>query len=251
MWEFCISVDKNKLEIKNFMYEKCIAFMNEYSGVATIDENQISYNILLAINEYEKNRLVIFLRNLIDEVICFFYKKDFLCENLILNIQDEMTKQAFIFSLLYFDKETDKFIVNKYLNLDKKLDLDGFYNFRLSSLKDKWRELIDIANQNEIYLYSDDTFTELIKFLIDNLEIQSDVINIMQKDNSYAIYDSNFNPINIYKETNKNEGNLMAEIITMCPKNINIYCSDIMPNKLKDLICKLFEKRVRFISKIN
>ena len=251
MWEFCISVDKNKLEIKNFMYEKCIEFMCEYSGVVTVDENQLSYNILLAINEYEKNRLTVFLRNLIDEVICFFYKKVYLCKNLIINIQDEMTKQAFIFSLLYFDKETDKFIVNKYLNFDKKLDLDGFYNFRLSSLKNKWRELIDIANQNEIYLYSDDTFTELIKFLIDNLEIQSDVINIMQKDNSYAIYDSNFNLVNLYKSTSKNEGNIMAEIITMCPKNINIYCSDIMPNKLKDLICKLFEKRVKFISKIN
>lgn len=251
MYEFCVCVPKTKIDIKNFVCEKCTQFMQEYYGVVTLFEKVESYQILLAINDYEKDKLLLFLRDLVDEVICFYYKKEFLSKNLVINISDKVTKQAFVFSLLYFDRETDRYIVNKYLNLDKKLDVDGFFNFKLSSLKEKWRELIDITSQNEIYLYSDETFTELIKFLIDNLEVRSDVINIMKTDNSYGIFDSNFNQVDAMTKCKDSEEDFMAQIITMSPKNINIYCSDILPNKLKTLICKLFEKRVRFFTKTN
>lgn len=247
MCEFCICIPKNKIKIKDFVLEKCSEFAKEYSGVATIYEKASEYLVLLAVNSYEKNALNLFLHELICEVVCFHYKKDFLTNNLTINISDKITKHAFIFALLYFDKETDRFIVNKYINLDKKIDIDSFFHFKLKPLKEKWQEMINIANQNEIYLYSNETFTELIKFLIDNLEVKNDVINIMKTKESFGIFDANFNEI---KTQNLKEEDFMAQIITMSPKNINIYCSDIIPNNLKTLICKLFEKRVRFFSNV-
>ena len=152
---------------------------------------------------------------------------------------------------MFFDKETDKYIVNKNIQIGRRIDIIGFYNFKLQTLKGKWNELIEIANQNEVYLYSDDTFMELIKFLVDNIEVKSDVVNIMGYNDSYDIYDSKFERIICKEISGKKDESIVAKLITMCPKNINIYCSEIMPNKLKVLLCKIFEKRVKFLSKIN
>ena len=251
MWEFCISINKNKKTLSNYVYDKLLEYTKKYEGIVTKHEKQIDVEILVACNEYEKNRLILHLQDIISECICYFYKKDFLVSNLHINIGDEMSKQAFISALLFFDKETDRYIVNKYLKINKKLNLDGFFNFKLQTLKDKWKELIEIANQNEIYLYSNETFMELIKFLVDNIEVKSDVINIMSSNDSYDVFDSKFDKIDSKEITEEKDEKLVALLIALCPKNINIYCSDILPNNLKNLICKLFEKRVRFISKIN
>lgn len=249
MWEFGISIDKNKKSIIEFVFKKMQEYVKTYDGVATMQEFPNKVSILIACNDYEKNRMILHLQELLSECICYHYKKNFLIKNLNIKIGDEMSKKAFITALLFFDKETDKYIVNKYLNIDKKIDIDGFFNFKLQSLKNKWKELIEIANKNDIYLYSYETFLELVKFLVDNIETKSDVINIMSSDDTYDIYDFKFQKIeNIENYDNKAE-NLLGALIALCPKNINIYCSEILPNNLKDLICKLFEKRVRFISK--
>lgn len=251
MWEFCITIDKDKLEIKNFVYNQLSKYINNFNGVLTQLESSTGTDILVACNKFEKNRMILFLQDVISEVICYYYKKEFLEGLLQINIGDNITKQAFVYSLLFFDKETDKYIVNKYLSIDKKLNISGFYNFKLKSLKDKWFELIEIANENEIYLYSNETFMELIKFLIDNIEVKSDVLNIMSTEDSYELFDDNFDKITGDNALINKEENIVMQLITMSPKIINIYCSEILPNRLKTLICKLFEKRVNFISKID
>lgn len=251
MWEFCITVSKNFNEIITFIYNRLNEFKSQFDGVLTVFNKDQSTDILVACNKYEKNRLILFLQDIISESICYFYKRQYLIDNIKLNVGDEISKRAFISALLFFDKETDRYIVNKYLNIDKKLNLDGFYNFKLQCLKDKWRELIEIANDNEIYLYSYETFMELLKFLIDNIEIKNDVINIMSTNDSYDIFDSKFDKIKNEEILDNMDEQLVSNLIALCPKNINIYCSDKIPSNIKDIICKLFEKRVKFVSKIN
>lgn len=246
MWEFCIAINNNNHDLFNFILDKLSEYVKQYDGIVTVLENNKYSNILIACNMYEKNRLVLFLQDILSESICCYYKKEYLENYLNICVSDIISKNAFISALLYFDKETDRYIVNKYLNIDKKINIDGFFNFRLQTLKQKWYELISIANQNEVYLYSDDTFIELIKFLVDNIEVKSDVINIMSSDDSYDIFDEKFDKI---QQNNKVcEENLIGLLIAFCPKSINIYCSEALSNKNKNLICKLFEKRVKFVS---
>ena len=246
MWEFCISVDQNNIQVVNFIFEKLTYFSKQYDYVLTKLETLNKTHILVACNSLEKNRLIFCLQDVIDESICYYIKKDFLLNNLTLRLSDSITRQAFISALLFFDRDTDKYIVNKYLCFDKKIDLYGFFNFKLSSLKQKWQELVSIANENQVYLYSDETFIELIKFLVDNIEIKSDVVNIMSTKESYSVFDSKFD--DILQSNDISDEKLVDMLISLCPKNINIYCSDKLSANLKNIICKLFEKRVRFVS---
>ena len=246
MWEFCISVDQNNDQIINFIYGKLLETKQQYDYVVTKLERINKVDILVACNSLEKNRLILCLQEIIDECVCYYLKKNFLLNNLTLKLADGITKQAFISALLFFDKDTDRYIVNKYLCIDKKIDLFGFFNFKLLSLRQKWQELTSIANENEVYLYSDETFIELIKFLVDNIEIKSDVINIMSTNDSYSLFDSKFDSVSNFDDMSDEK--VVDTLIALCPKNINIYCSEKLSVNLKNLICRLFEKRVRFLS---
>ena len=245
MWEFCISVDSSKQEILNFIMKKLEGEIKDCNGVLTCLNKGQCVDILIACNKFEKNRILMLIQEIISEVVCYYYKKNFLLQNLHVNITDDISKKAFICALLYFDNETDNYIVNKYLELVKKINIESFFNFRLLSLKQKWQELVEIANQNEIYFYKDDTFLELIKFLVDNIEVKNDVVNIMPLEKSYGIFDSKFDIIEPSK--NMDEEKLVTDLIALSPKSINIYCSEILSSKIKTLICKLFEKRVKFV----
>ena len=68
-----------------------------------------------------------------------------------------------------FDRETDRYIVSHNLMLKKSLHLESFYEFKLQKLRLKWSELIKLANENAGYLLCNDTFIDLLKFLIDLL----------------------------------------------------------------------------------
>ncbi len=245
MWEYCICVDIGNDDVTEYILDRLNAYIKDCDGILTCLDKGLFTHILIACNKFEKNRLQLVLQDIITHVICYFYKKNYLLSNLRIKIADKISKQAFISALLFFDNETDNYIVNKYLEINDKINLSSFFNFKLQSLKQKWQELVDIANENEIYLYKDDTFLELIKFLVDNIEVKNDVINIMSVDKSYAIYDAKFDAIKCPNDMD--EEKLVSTLIALSPKSINIYCSEILSSKIKTMICKLFEKRVKFV----
>ena len=89
---------------------------------------------------------------------------------------------------------------------------------------------------------------DAIDILIDNIEVKNDAVNIMPLDKSYGIFDSKLNIIE--PSNDMSEEKLVTDLIALSPKSINIYCSEILSNKIKTLICKLFEKRVKFVNEL-
>ena len=251
MWEFAIYMNSSEREIAKQLYQKMQSFSNTYDTIVSFYEKDCIVGVVTSCSDIEKFRYISFVEELIIETICNSYKKQYLLSNLGFNGFDEITNEAFIQALIFFDRETDRYIVSKYLQLEKQINLDGFFNFKLKTLKDKWSELVGIANENQVYLYSNDTFVELIKFLIDNIEVKSDVINIIKQNEEYKILDAQFEEIAFEEKLLENDKSLISSIISLCPKNINIYCSDILPNNVTKLICTLFEKRVKFLTKVN
>lgn len=245
MWEFMISVSAENRDVAEYIYGKLKNFSNDYKNIVTSYESNQNINIVLSCNDFERFRFKMTIEEVIAESICSIIKKKFLLNNIDMIIKDEIAKDAFLQALLLFDRETDRYLVGKYLTLSNKLHLDGFFNFKLKALREKWQELINIANDNQLYLCSNETFIELIKFLVDNIEIRNDVINIVENGDNITITNAEFLTINENCYTEK----LVSSLIELCPKCINIYCSDKIPNNVTKLICQLFEKRVKFLKR--
>ena len=237
MWEFCLAT--RRINVAKFIYQTLKAETKGYETVLTCFEQFDNFLIMLACPSIEKTRLLRVLERCIIKVICNFYTAEYLNKNLHLPMNEKISLTAFKKALINFDKETDFYIISKNLKLDKTLYLDAFYDFRLSGLRDKWNELVMLANDNSEYLIGDEAFFDLLKFLIDNLEICENEISVFEKENGYTIKLPDKS--DMFCESLSKEG-LVSTLIELSPKKINLYCD--RDDSTVNFLSKIFEKRI-------
>ena len=234
MWEFCLST--YKLEVARSVFQAMKEELGDYQTVLTCYEKYGIFNIMFACPLEEKNRLSTLLEQNIIKVICSFYKENFLKDNLCLPSHEKISLMAFKKALMNFDRETDLYIISKNLELKSTLNLDSFYEFKLKALRDKWGELVLLANENSEYLIGDEAFYDLLKFLVDNLEIRENEISVFEKENGYSIMaDECFESLN-------NEA-LVSTLIELSPKKINFYCDK--EDATVNFLTKIFSEPIK------
>lgn len=249
MWEFCINLSDKNISASRKVYLALKEFCKEYNGIVTTYERCGSISILITAEKCDENRFKHFIANLISDLVCEDFKLKYLESNLCLPNLDTISKNAFMQALLSFDREADKYIVQKCLSLENSIDVEAFYFFKLSMLRDKWKELVQIANDNKTYLSSNETLVELLKFLVNNLELKNDTINLMQDKGKVRFYDINFN---LLKENNLSDkdidSTIISNLIAFAPKYVNIYCGDNFNSNLINLLKQIFDKRINFLN---
>lgn len=236
MWELSISVGTKNLEVAKFIYQSLKSQGQQLSSVVTCYEEFDNIFIIFGCPIEEKARALVLIERCIIKVITNFYKERFLSENLRLPVFENMSLMAFKKALINFDKETDFYIISKNLELEKNLHLDSFYAFKLKSLRDKWQELISLANENSEYLVSNEAFFDLLKFLIDNLEIGEEEVDVFEDENGYFFGSDEEDRKNLSKE------GLVSSLIEICPKKINFFCKSDDPTA--NFLSKIFEERL-------
>lgn len=238
MWEISISVSSKKIDVAKFIYQTLKSQTAQFGSVVTCYEEFDNFFILFGCPVEQQARAKLAIERCIIKVICNFYKEHYLSDNLRLPLHENMSLMAFKKALINFDKETDFFIISKNLQLEKNLHLDSFYHFKLKSLRDKWTELIALANENSDYLTSSDAFFDLLKFLIDNLEICEDEIDVFEEEDGYHLRPENEE---IPHEILSKEG-LISSLIELCPKKINLFCRS--DDNTAGFLSKIFEERI-------
>ncbi len=243
MWEFSLNLRSENFDIAKNIYDALKAFSSEFGGVVTSHEENGYIYILIGCKSELQENFQDFLSKIITQTICSSFKSEFLSQNLILPRHDKIGILAFKKALLNFDRETDYYIIQKNLDFNKNLFLEAFYDFRLAGLKSKWTELVSLANENRDYLMSNESFLDLLKFLIDNLDIGEEEVDIIEEQEGYKLY---FGHDEIYSEDYKNkvlnEEGLISSIIDLAPQKINLYQHN--ENNATDLLQKIFAPRI-------
>ena len=171
MFEFSIIInDEFSLAAKN-LYEEIKSTVCNFGAVVTSFSERNEIHIVIACQDVEKNRISFFITDAISNFIAEEYKLKFIKNNLKISLHNQLNLNALIKAMVAFDKETDKYIVSRSLIVKDNLVIESFYNFKLKKLRSKWMELIKLTNENSGYLLCNDTFIDLLKFLIDNIEI--------------------------------------------------------------------------------
>lgn len=249
MWEFSINLSDKNIDASRKIYLALKDFCKEYGGLVTTYERCNNISILISAEKCDEKRFKHFIINQISEIICDDFKLKYLKEALTLPNLDDISKNAFMQALLSFDREADKYIVQKSLNLENSVDVEAFYHFKLTALKQKWKELVQIANDNKAYLSSNETLVELLKFLVDNLEMKNETVNLMQEEERVLFYDSDFN---LLKENSLKEkdidSTIISNLIALAPKYVNIYSGENFNNNLIKLLKQIFDKRINFLN---
>lgn len=245
MWEYCLCFD-NQLESKIFV-EKIKPFIRKIKGVVVSIFLQDTHKVLVAVPIEKKEYTTNFLKENLAEIILTNYKKDYILSRLSFEVNHSINMNVFLQTLVCFDSDMDKQIILESLNFDKSIYFGSFINFRLKFLKNKWDELITLANDNIMYLLSEDSFVELIKFLISNLDYRCYAVNVFSKKNCYLLCDMEGKVIkdflldkNIVYDDNK----LLTSLIALNPEKIIIHCGTILKENLLKNLYNFFSNRI-------
>ncbi len=245
MWEYCLCFDSEN-ESKIFV-DKIKPFIKNIKGVVVSIFLQETYKVLVAVPRDKMERTTSFLKENLAEMILTIYKKDYILSRLSFEIDSSVNMHIFLQTLVCFDSEMDKQIIMESLNFEKSIYFGSFINFRLKFLKTKWDELVTLANDNIMYLLSEDSFVELIKFLISNLDYRCYAVNIFTKKDCYLLCDMEGKVIkdflldkNIVYDDNK----LLTSLIALNPEKIIIHCDSFLKENLLKNLYNFFSNRI-------
>lgn len=250
MWEYSITLPISKSnKTQKLYYDICNLFKN-VGGVVTTISSKDDYTILVAC-KVEDSFLV---KSKLIEIICNYivldYKYNYLVKNFKFKVTQDINMQAFIKALVVFDSEIDKDIIRSQLKPLNKVNIDSFYNFKLKTLKTKWKDLVSLANDNFIYLMKSETFIELLKFIISNLDYRTKVVNVKIDNNNFYLSDANNRPIQdlmLGDMQGCSDAFLVTTLITLSPQKINLCCDTNIKNSTINLLFELFSDRIEIL----
>lgn len=223
MWEFCLYFEKEQLSFILTLKKHLKRFLKKYKGVVVLFEAK--GKLLIAINENEKIFIKVYkyIYNYIINILYSYYKRKIL-KDLEQNIfNNEIFELVIKETLFCFDEEFDKNLIRSQLILDSSLSLEGFYNFRLTKLKEKWSHLVELIKNNSVVLNSYMINLDLTRYLLQELDNNIDKVCLFVEGNKFilkSVENKNitFKKINYSKRQNFKE--LLKSLIILSPKNI-------------------------------
>lgn len=245
MWEFCICFD-NEIDSQDFV-DKILGHIKECKGIVVSVFMDEVYKVLVAVPSEVKDKMSKFLQEKLAEIVLTNYKKRYILNRLNFEKTPSTNMKVFLQALICFDSDIDKQIIVEQMKLTKNFYFKSFIDFKLKILKNKWQELVTLANDNIMYLISDDSFVELIKFLISNLEHRCYAVNIFSKRGCYLICDLEGKIINdflIEKNIVYDDNKLLTTLIALNPEKIIIHSNNHLKDNLLKNLYNFFSNRI-------
>ena len=242
MWEFCVAAEKANKNVLEYIDEKTIDIIKECGGIKTLCTENDYLTLCFAVKKSFKEKLQKKLKKVLCDAICEKLKHNFLFNNIHKNTQDESLFETFVKVYTYFDIELEKEIVFRSLFFPKELNLSSFLNFRLFLLKQKWQEMCCLANKNSKIFLKNESFVDLLKFLIENLDYKCDKIII--DGTNHKIFAQTGDKKELLTDCLE-QNNILNQIIEFAPKNIVIVgkTSQSITKLLQELFGNRVEKR--------
>ena len=248
MWEFCVQADNKNADYLDYIKTMVAHAVVKLGGVITSVERGDITELVLAVPKVERPKIKGMLDVVLANVFCEKFKYKFLKEKTTLIGKDTEYFEAFVRVLTYFDAELDRKIIARHLVYGDKINLESFFEFRLRMLKQKWEELTSLTNENAFLFLSSETFIELLKFLISNIEPKYDALNLSFGDKAYITTISEKSGVVAEFELS-DEAGLLAGLIDLSPNKLRVEVgSSEECGKMVGLLCELFGERVSLVS---
>lgn len=245
MWE-CSILFENSFDAESFI--KTISpYIKKHSGVVISVYFMSLTKVLLALPESEKSEAYGYIKEKLAESILLSFKKRYILSRLDFDANLSTNMMVFIQTLICFDSDTDKKIICEKISFKNSFCIDSFARFRLGSLLEKWNDLVSLANENIMYLLSEDSFNEFIKFLISNLEHRCYAVNVFSKNNCYLLCDLEGKRINDFlldKSIAYDDSKLLTSLIALNPEKIILHANPFLKDKLLKKLYNFFMDRI-------
>ncbi len=244
MWEFSILIDKEDAIYLKYIDKKLSRLRNI---LVMVKCNQNDYvNLSIACEEKYKEKVVKHIKMAVADLIILIYKEKYYLSRLQFKSIGDVCEKALIKALFLFDLEDDRETILHYLKLDKTLVVKSFFDFQLMELKEKWNNIINLAQENNYYFFDTEIFLEILKFLVASIPHKHDEISVSYSGKEFIFLDGKSQMINKddFPESMSSEIGLVSNLIFLSPRKINILCLDNISKTTFNIIYNVFNQTI-------
>lgn len=161
MWSNVISIDKGFNKEIDYMLKRLSN--NKEVSYAT-EESERRVWIYLACPCEKQDSVEDWMCSMLENVFLSYLKLRFYKEELNVNCVD-YAKCALLSSILHFDRNFERNIIDKMLSSTLDYNVDGLYNFRMKALKESWSEVAAVTQRLLCGVESDDDIFDIASFI--------------------------------------------------------------------------------------
>ena len=133
-----------------------------------------------------KAEMLAAVKECIVEMYAVVTKFDYMKRNLQLCLPSRRY-EILLHTLVAFDRENEYKLLRRAVRVEDGLALDGLFDFRLRELKERWLEICKLTKTNGAYLHDDETYNELLRFLISAVDPKINRLTVCEDGGKYRL----------------------------------------------------------------
>ena len=241
MFQITVSVDSCRADWLYSVEDVIQNKLEDCYGVCALHESGKRVYCAFGCESENRASLLAAVKACLIEFYAVVVKFDYIKRNLPLSLP-RLRYEILLRTLVAFDRENEHKLLNSVVNVEDGLALDGLFNFRLGELKERWLEICGLTKSNCTYLLDDDTYNELLRFLISAVNPKINKLTVCERDGNYRLTGRLKNRA---LELNAEDSlELMYYLIDLAPLEVEIDGA-ISNNELSRRLVGIFDAKTR------
>lgn len=224
MFETTLSIDIGRKNYLDYVYNRLKPHIRLTDSVVASSVNTDRCFLSLACEDECREALHGEIVESLCDVYAMGFKYDYLKKKLKINRENLLIK-TLLNTMTVFDSNNDKRAIRKELYGQPIIAIDGFFDFRLRAVREKWDEIINLTNENAIVFSDDKISGEFLMFLLDALPQSLDGVKICANGDRAELFDKKGRKIKMIKPVGRSkteEETILFNLICLAPKKVLI-----------------------------
>lgn len=245
MYEATVSVCSSQTHLLSFVKEQLAPGIKEIDGIVTELKEVNREYFSIACADTFRFQIQRDLSQACSEAISLGYKNVYMRYLLSINAAN-FYQNILVNTICAFDNEYDKQLISKVIDVEQPVYLDGYYNFKINSLKRKWAEIVSLVCENGYIVNDNEMILEFLQYLLESIPSKLKQLSITFENGDYTLFNSGNKVVSKLYSLAKVSTPLeeaMLNAICLKPQFIKVYNDGSLSKDFCDMLDALFHTK--------
>ncbi len=243
MYETTVSVEKENNHLLNYVKWQMEQSLIQVDGLMAESQESLRDYFSFACADNYRFQMQRQLRETISQTLALGYKNVYVRKLLKID-KNSFFQNILVNTLCLFDNDYDRQAVRHLIDIEKSIYIDGYYNFRMETLKKKWQEIANLVNDN-YYVMTDKTLiVEFLQYLLESSSSKLKKLTVSIEKERFILYgdsDEVMEPTASLAKYSDIEEEVMLNMLWLKPQMIKTYSSHPLSNDFRAMSEQLFD----------
>lgn len=244
MYEKTLSIDIDNASMLQHIDNNIATVVAKLGGIVAKSYTASRQYMAIAVPDAYCKQMNDLVCELVLDVLTISYKHYYLSQQL--QVGDSLVARTLINCMSIFDSAEDKCSISNVLS-GENLAIDGYYYFRMRSLRDRWHDVVQLINSNSEVVTDSSTMLQFISYMTEGVS-RTGSLSVSVGEANYLLFDKHDN---ILPNTNIPISGAsvyelaMVDVLLHNPKQLSIYIDDsIEAKQFVQLASQLYPSKV-------